>query len=436
VAVSTPALHDALAELVGPAHVLRDPVARARHAVDGLVPGAVVRPGGAEEVSRVLALCSSERLAVVARGAGTSQGLGNPPRRLDLVLELGRLAAVREYVPEDMVATVETGLTLAGLAAHLAPHRQMLALDPPGGDARSVGGVLATHASGALRFRYGTGRDLLLGARFVQADGTLTWGGAKVVKSVTGYDVPKLLVGSLGTLAILVEATLRLHPMPPATRSWQVGLPSYAGARAFLAALLDSPLQPDRAALLDAAGLRRAGLTPDPIALLLSIGSVAEAVEQQGQALEVLASGHGGRIEGIADSAWSALGAAVDAPIRLRLACEPRRLLDWIAEGQAGADRLGAETALLAQPGHGVIQMAVWGSQEPGRVGGELVRPLRAAVEAEGGSLVLERAPVELKIDCDAWGAISPEILAIMKRIKTEFDPRDCLSPGRFVGGL
>src|SRR6185295_11687839 len=128
---------------------------------------------------------------------------------------------------------------------------------------------------------------LLLGARFVQADGTLTWGGAKVVKSVTGYDVPKLLVGSLGTLAILVEATLRLHPMPPATRSWRVGLPSYAAARAFLAALVDSPL-------------------------------------------------------------------------RLRLACEPRRLLDWIAEGHAAAGRLGIETALLAQPGHGVIQMAVW----------------------------------------------------------------------------
>src|SRR5260370_39977251 len=104
----------------------------------------------------------------------------------------------------------------------------MLALDPPAGGVRSVGGVLATHASGALRFRYGTGRDLLLGARFVQADGTLTWGGAKVVKSVTGYDVPQLLVGSLGTLAGLREATPRLHPMPPATRSWQVGRPSHA----------------------------------------------------------------------------------------------------------------------------------------------------------------------------------------------------------------
>src|SRR5260370_6521286 len=201
----------------------------------------------------------------------------------------------------------------------------MLALDPPGGGARSVGGVLATDASGALRFRYGTGRDLVLGARFVQADGTLTWGGAKVVKSVTGYDVPKVLVGWLGTLAILVEATLRLHPMPPATRSWQVGLPSYAGARAFLAALLDSPLQPDRAALLDAAGLRRAGLTPDPIAVLLSIGSVADAVEQHGQALEALASGHGGRPQGTAPPPPSPARAAGRAPPRPPPAPAPPR---------------------------------------------------------------------------------------------------------------
>src|SRR4029077_8305611 len=207
------------------------------------------------------------------------------------------------------------------------------------------------------RFRYGTGRDLLLGARFVQADGTLTWGGAKVVKSVTGYDVPKLLVGSLGTLGVLVEATLRLHPIPPATRSWQVGLPSAGAARAFLAALLDCPLQPDRAALLDTTGLRRAGLAPNPYALLLSIGSVAEAVEEQGRALEALAGTHGGRGTGIRDAVWagprgavgvvdavgSAPGAAVAAPTRPRLAGEPRRLLDWAAEVQAAAGRLGAE---------------------------------------------------------------------------------------------
>ena len=233
-----------------------------------------------------------------------------------------------------------------------------------------------------------------------------------------------------------MEATLRLHPMPPARRSWQVGVPSSAVAGALLAALVDSPLQPDRAALLDAAGLRRVGLTADPVALLLSIGSVPQAVEQQGRALEVLAAGHGGRVEPVGEAAWSALGAAVEAPVLLRLAAEPRRLLHWAEAGQAAAARLGVETALLAQPGHGVLQMAIWSGADPRRLGEELARPLRAAIEAEGGSLVLERAPSDLKACCEVWGSIQPEILSIMKRIKGEFDPEECLSPGRFVGGL
>jgi glycolate oxidase FAD binding subunit len=434
--VSAGALHDALADIAGREHVLGDGPRLAGYAVDGMVPAAVIRPDTAEQVGRVLGLCAAERLAVVPRGSGSSLGLGNPPRRLDLVLDLGRLRAVREYVPEDMVATVEAGLTLAALSAHLAPQRQMLALDPPGGDARSVGGVLATHASGPLRFRYGTGRDLLLGARFAQVDGALTWGGAKVVKSVTGYDVPKLLVGSLGTLGVLVEVTLRLHPIPPTRRSWRLGFPSHAAAGAFLAALLDSPLQPERAALIDAAGLGRMGLASDPMALLVSIGGVAEAVEIQGQALARLAAGHEGRGEPLAEAAWSGLGLALDGSVLLRAACEPQRLVHWAAETQAGARRIGVEVVLVGQPGDGVLQVSLPGSGDPEAIGRDLALPLRRALEAEEGSLVVERGPLELKMVCEAWGSIDRENLAIMERIKLEFDPHRLLSPGRFVGGL
>jgi glycolate oxidase FAD binding subunit len=436
VAVSAGAVHEALADIAGREHCLREASALARYAVDGVIPSLVVRPATADEVSRVVALCAAERLAIAPRGSGSSTGLGNPPRRLDVVLELRRLRAVREYVPEDMVATVEAGATLDALAAHFAPHRQALTLDPPGGGARTVGGVLATHASGPLRFRYGTGRDLLLGARFVQADGTLTWGGAKVVKSVTGYDVPKLLVGSLGTLGVLVEATLRLYPMPPASRTWRLGFPSRAGAEAFLAALLDSPLQPDRAALLDAAALRRSGLAVDPIGLLLSISSAAEAVEHQGQALGRLAAGHGGVSDEVPDTAWAGLGGAVDGPVLLRAVGEPRRLLDWVGEAHAAAARAGADVMVLAQPGHGVLQISVRDAFDARRVARDLVRPLRQALEADGGSLVVERGPVDVKADCEVWGTIDPEVLAIMGRIKSEFDPAGLLNPGRFVGGL
>jgi len=430
------AVHEALADIAGREHCLRDAPGLARYAIDGRIPSAVVRPANADEVGRVVALCAAEHLAVAPRGAGTSITLGNPPRRLDVVLELSRLRAVREYVPEDMVATVEAGATLDALAAHFAPHRQVLTLDPPGAGARSVGGVLATHASGPLRFRYGTGRDLLLGARFVQADGTLTWGGARVVKSVTGYDVPKLLVGSLGTLGVLVEATLRLHPMPPASRSWRLGFPSREAAGSFVAGLLDSPLQPDRAALLDAAALRRAGLAIDPIGLLLSIGSAAEAVEHQGQALARLAAGHGGRSEEVPETAWTGLAATVDGALLLRAIGEPRRLLDWVGEAQAAAARAGVESMVLAQPGHGLLQLSVRDGLDAGRVLRELVLPLRRVLEAEGGNLIVERGPIELKTQCDVWGSISPEILEITRRVKIEFDPGDVLNPGRFVGGL
>jgi glycolate oxidase FAD binding subunit len=97
---------------------------------------------------------------------------------------------------------------------------------------------------------------------------------------------------------------------------------------------------------------------------------------------------------------------------------------------------VGVEVMLLAQPGHGVLQISVLEGFDIGRVVKDLVLPLRRALEAEGGSLTVERGPIELKAQCDAWGTIRPEILAIMTRIKCEFDPAGLLNPGRFAGGL
>src|SRR5262245_15285424 len=183
---SSVAFAEALAEIVGAEHLDTDAEALAGHAIDGVVPRVAARPGSVQELSRLVALARAEGLAVAPRGSGSSLALGLPPRRLDLVVDLRRLDRVMEWVPDDMVATVEAGVTLGALAARLRGHRQRLPLDPPGAAARTIGGVLATGASGPLRFRYGGPRDLLLGVRFVQADGTVTWGGSRVVKSVSG----------------------------------------------------------------------------------------------------------------------------------------------------------------------------------------------------------------------------------------------------------
>ena len=209
--VTTRGLAEALGAIVGASAMAGAPVAGIATA-DGRAPRWVVRPSTLQDAARVVALARDENLAVVPHGGGHAQALGFLPERVDLVLDLGGLDAIVEHNPEDMTATVQAGVTAGALATRLAAHRQSLPLDPPGWSGRTIGGIAATGASGPLRMRYGTMRDLLLGVRFIQADGVLTWGGSRVVKSVTGYDVPKLLVGSLGTLAVLGELTLRLHP--------------------------------------------------------------------------------------------------------------------------------------------------------------------------------------------------------------------------------
>src|SRR5437667_3149266 len=126
-------------------------------------------------------------------------------------------------------------------------------------------------------------RDLLLGVRFVQADGVLTWGGSKVVKSVSGYDVPKVMIGALGTLGVLGELTLRLHPLPDAERSWLVRLPSAEAAQAFVERVVDSSLQPNRLEYLGEQVLEAVFPGPTSSAVAVSIGSVEEAVVEGGE---------------------------------------------------------------------------------------------------------------------------------------------------------
>ena len=303
---------------------------------------------------------------------------------------------------------------------------------------------LATHASGPLRFRYGTGRDLLLGVRFVQADGTLTWGGAKVVKSVTGYDVPKLLVGSLGTLGVIVEATLRLHPMPPATRSWRLGLPSREAAAAFLAALarLAAPARSRRAARR-ARRLRRAGLTADPIG--------APPLDRQ--------RGRGGGAPGRGAGRGSRAGPRrprrrraptrrgpasarrSTAPVLLRAgrrAAAPARL------GRRGATRRPPRAgrrggAPRRSRAHGVLQM-----RGPGRLRtpAASARDLRAAAAARrsrprAAAWSSSGRRSSLRASCDVVGAYPAGNTGDHEADQGRVRPRGHASiPGRFVGGL
>ncbi len=437
--VSAAALTGALCGIVGSERLLTDRGALERYAVDGLVPRWVALPSGVEELSGLLRLASEEQLAVVPRGGGRRMGLGNLPARMDLVIDLSRFSELLQYEPDDLTVTVQSGMTLGSLAARLATRRQFLPLDPPMGTRRTVGGMIATNDSGPLRLRYGTVRDLLLGVRFIQADGTVTWGGAKVVKSVTGYDIPKLVVGSLGTLGVLAELTLRLHPIPEAEEHWLISFPSVERAGELLASVLRSSLQPGRLELFNSEALAELGLVSAPAAVAVTVGSVVEAVKSQITALEDIAQRGGAeRCTPMGPGFWRELGRLrlTAGGVLLKVVTLPALVADRLSLISRLAASLGLTACVVAEAGNGVLRSRLEGSLSPGEWEERVIVPLRERVAPEGGSVVVEAAPRALKERLDVWGPIDPGALAIMKRLKAEFDPRGILNPGRFVARL
>ena len=438
--VSTRSLVATLREILGPGDLQDDAAALQATAIDGVTPRWLARPTSVESVAAVLALARDEGLAVVPRGSGSALELGGSPSRVDLVLDLAGLNAVLDYNADDLTVTVQAGMSLGQLnVTVLGARRQWLPLDPPGWASRTLGGLAATNASGPLRLRYGTLRDLLLGVRFVQADGVVTWGGARVVKSVTGYDIPKLMVGALGTLGVLVELTLRLHPRPDVEGTWLVSFSSLERLQAGLAAVLASTLQPSRLEFLDQAALRALGLGGGPLALAVSFGSVPEAVREQGAQLSELTGGAGGRASAVDEEVWAALdrgGLPAPGGIALQVASLPGGLAETVTAIERSAEALSGQASVVVtgSAALGLFRVLVTGGDVPSAAA--MIEALRRALSEMGGHVIIQRGPASLRQRVDPWGPLDPAVLALMRETKATFDPTGVLNPGRFVARL
>ena len=440
--VTTRSLAGALVAVLGAEGLHDDAATVADAAVDGVAPRWVAAPATAEQLAQVLLLAHAEDLVVIPRGSGGNLEHGCPPRRVDLVLDLRRLDAVIEHNPDDLTVSVQAGMTAGTLAARLAPLRQALPLDPPGWSGRTLGGIAATQASGPLRMRYGSMRDLLLGVRFVQADGVLTWGGAKVVKSVTGYDVPKLMVGSLGTLGVLCELTLRLHPRPESEATRLAVFETMEAAGDFVARLLDSTLEPNRIELLNRAALARLdGVPRATAAVAVSVGSVDAAVRAQMATIEGLARETGRTATPAASDFWAAYGAMLDEAGRtltLHVASLPARIVEAVRsiESALASTAPGEEAVVAGCAALGTLDVMLPASVSAAPMAARLVERMREDLAPLGGHAIVRRAPVELRRQIDPWGPVDPGVMALMQALRDEFDPRRVLNPGRFVGRL
>ncbi|MBV9439601.1 MAG: FAD-binding oxidoreductase, partial [Candidatus Eremiobacteraeota bacterium] len=224
-------------------------------AIAGVAPRHVVTPRSLDELARSIHELAAQRRPFAVVGGGTQLELGNAPRALDTVVRTFALDRVVDYAPEDQTISVEAGMTFEELDRILARNGQMLPLDVTDRRAGTVGGAVATNAYGRRRLRYGTAKDLIVGVGIVRPDGVRARGGGKVVKNVAGFDLPKLMVGSLGSLGAIATVTFRVYPIPEAVRAVAFRFDSAAGIDVVLRELLARRLEPESVALYNYATL-------------------------------------------------------------------------------------------------------------------------------------------------------------------------------------
>ncbi len=422
---TTTGLDAAARRAVGDAcELVRDP--EPPDAVDGVLPGLVARPATTGQVAEVMRAAATHRLSVVPRGRGTKLGWGRPPTSADLLLDLGGLDRVLDHAAGDLIVAAEAGVRLADLQRHVGGSGQRLAVDEtlPGA---SVGGTLAANASGPRRLVAGTMRDLLIGITVVRADGVVAKAGGRVVKNVAGYDLGKLMVGSFGTLAVVTEATFRLHPVPAASRWVTAPVEDAAHAHALVQAVVHSQgvpaaveidWPPTGAGALTVLLEGRAGGVEGRAATVRDLLGGAATVSDEPPA-------------GWAGYPWGAAPAGAERPTALKLTF----VLSGLADVLTAARDLAADApvTLSGSAGAGVVHAAIPAGTPTSAVAAA-VRELRRACTEHGGSLVVLDAAPEIEAAVDAWGPVPA--LDLMRRVKDQFDPDHRLSPGRFVGGI
>lgn len=396
--------------------------------VHGTTPGVVVTPSTVDELSQALAWANDDELKVVPCGLRTKHDRGAPPQQCDVLLDLSKLNRVVEHAAGDLTVTVQAGLALGDLQAVLGQAEQFLAIDPP--VPGSIGGLIATADSGPRRLRYGGVRDLILGVTFVRADGVVARGGGKVVKNVAGYDMPKLLTGSLGTLGVVVEATFRLYPLAQASSTVIVACPSPGDLRRLVGAILHSTLVPTSLDYF-------AGSGGEAAVVALRFESTPASVDFQATSAARLFGSQSRIVESDAAAAlWQRFDQVVatgEGDVLARLIAPVSELPDLLHLAQRGAADLGMAATVRAHVGHGHALLRL--HQPDTGSGVRLLRRIRGEAERRGGNLVIWRAPAEVRAQIDVWGDPGGG-LDLMRRVKAQFDPKSTLNPGRFVGGI
>jgi glycolate oxidase FAD binding subunit len=438
---------DKFRAVVGPANVLSG-VELSPYVVEGRTPETAVFPGSLDELRVIVELAADAEVPLVPWGGGTATAVGTPtaPVRSGIVLGLARLNRLVEHEPGDLTATAEAGMTVAAFQTSLRARGQWLSLDPADADRATLGGVMAANASGPRRHLYGTARDLVIGMTVVTAEGAVVRAGGKVVKNVAGYDLPKLFVGSYGTLGIMVDVTVKLRPLPDDERLVCVRFERLKDGVLAARAVMASDLIPNALELLDADAARSLehAATTGGVALVVGFDGLREQVDWQCAELAALATPLGGaEVQPLPAQTWGRLAHAAAAAFGgtpaavMRLSVLPTQVGDVMEQAAVAARARGLLCACSAHAGVGVVQAALFSARERQELTpvAATLADWRGIARGGNGHAVLEWAPLAVKSELPVWddaGAAG----RIMQRIKAQLDPRNILNPGRFVAGI
>ena len=405
-----------------------------------------VAPADAAEVAGAVRSAYGDKTPIYAIGGGTALDYGGRPSRPGLGLSLEKLSRVVDYPADDMTITVEAGLTIAELASRLQENHQRLPIDVPNADRATIGGAIAANAGGPRRYAHGTMRDYLIGFRAVDGRGTEFGGGGRVVKNAAGYDMCKLMIGSLGTLAVITQVTLMVRPVPETFALIAGDVEDFDTAERLLAAVVHTKTLPVAVELLagptQPAGPMLGPAAESSVARLVvgfegsqsevdwMVGRLRDEWSKQGVSTPVVISSAASSTT--AQTAWKWLS---ELPADVQINVRPGAAVAMIEH----VLRLDPQCSIQAHAGNGVVR-AAWSpaalsasvSETPAAA---LCNELRPAAADSGGVATMLSVPDGVELSTrDIWGP-PRDAAVVMRAIKDRFDPRGILNPGRLDYG-
>jgi len=406
--------------------------------IDGLVPRTVLRPHTVGVLAEQVRDAAAAGTALYPVGGGTMLDCGLPPTKPGSAVVLRGLDRVIDYPARDMTITVEAGITIARLRDVLKAEGQQLPVDVPFADRATLGGAVATNASGPRRFGHGTLRDYVIGISFINDRGEEVKGGGRVVKNVAGYDLMKLYTGSLGTLGIISQLTLKVKPLPEASAAVAVPCPQDLLDTILNRVLPATATRPTMIGVANAPAAERLGSKATDYLVVVGFEekatTVAWQVEQLGRELPVAVRSTDSEFQG--DLATLVVQQWTDFPLTNPhgLTFKANVVPAATAEFVRRVDGLSPRPALIAHAGNGIVY-----GHLPADLGSErakaVVDDLSRWAAERAGNVVVIRCPSAWKTVVPVWGRPTPD-RALMRAVKDKMDPGRVFNPGRFVDGI